>query len=249
MFNDPDGRIPIIPWLLKAGASAGADMLAQATMDYMFNSGTKSWSQAFDNVNWYQVGRSGAEGLIPWRTPGGKIGRAAATATVDVLVNAADNPSGYTAEQAGMDFATGFFGDLAGGGFGQIINKYGSKAVIDGLMDKMGYSASQIRKMTGGFDGDAVRKWYKSNVDAIDVNVSPTEANARRIVGERNSLKQQARDLMSDQNAAGNLPSIESYDFYYNKSYKKGLRGEALYQDIINGGKKTNATYNKQYGE
>jgi len=27
------------------------------------------------------------------------------------------------------------------------------------------------------------------------------------------------------------------------------MRGEALYQDIINGGKKTNATYNKKYGE
>ena len=45
------------------------------------------------------------------------------------------------------------------------------------------------------------------------------------------------------------INNYESYDFYYNKSYKKGLRGEALYQDIINGGKKTNATYNKQYGE
>ncbi|GEM_PF-1251081 len=54
---------------------------------------------------------------------------------------------------------------------------------------------------------------------------------------------------MSDQNAARNLASIESYDFYYNKSYKKGLREEALYQDIINGGKKTNAIYNKQYEE
>ena len=248
-YVDPDGRIPIIPWLLKAGAGAAADMLAQASMDYLFNPNTSSWSQAFDNVNWWQVGRSGAEGLIPWRTPGGKIGRAAATATGDVLVNAMNDPSGYTAEQAGLDFTTGFIGDLAGGGFGQVLNKYGSKAVINGLMDKMGYSATQIRKMTGGFDGDAVRKWYKSNVDAIDINVSPTEANARSIVGQRNTLKQQARDLMSDQKAANNLPAIESYDYYYNKSYNKGLRGEALYQDIINGGKKTNATYNKKYGE
>ncbi len=86
-------------------------------------------------------------------------------------------------------------------------------------MDKKGYSATQIRKMTGGFDGDAVRKWYKSNVDAIDINVSLTEANARIIVGQRNTLKQQVRDLMSNQKAANNLPTIESYDYYYNKSY------------------------------
>ncbi|AXG74261.1 hypothetical protein DVK85_08440 [Flavobacterium arcticum] len=248
-YTDPDGRIPIIPWLLKAGAGAAADMLAQASMDYLFNSNTTSWGQAFDNVNYYQVARSGAEGLIPWRTPGGKIGRAAATATGDVLVNAINDPNNYTAEQAGLDFATGFVGDLAGGGFGQILNKYGSKAVINGLMDKLGYSATQVRKMTGGFDGDAVRKWYKSNVDGMNIKVSPTEANARSIVGQRNSFKQQARDLMSDQNAAGNLPAIQDYDYYYNKSYNKGLRGDALYQDIINGGQKTNATYNKKYGE
>jgi len=251
MLRDPDGRIPIpiIPWLLKAGAGAAADMMAQASMDYLFNPNTKSWSQAFDNVNWWQVGRSGAEGLIPWRTPGGKIGRAAGTAIVDVLVNAANNPSGYTAEQAGMDFTIGFIGDLAGGGFGQVLNKYGSKAVINGLMDKLGYSATQIRKMTGGFDGDAVRKWYKDNVDAINVNIDPTEANARSVVNQRNTLKQQARDLMSDQKAAANLPEIQSYDYYYQKAYDTGYRGEELYQQIINGGTRTNKSYNKKYGE
>ena len=45
------------------------------------------------------------------------------------------------------------------------------------------------------------------------------------------------------------INNYESYDFYYNKSYKKGLRGEALYQEIINGGKKTNANNKKQNGE
>lgn len=41
-----------------------------------------------------------------------------------------------------MDFAKGFIGDLASGGFGQVLNKYGSKAEINGLMDKLGYSAT-----------------------------------------------------------------------------------------------------------
>lgn len=82
LLVDPDGRLPIIPWLLKPGA--GADMMAQASMDYLFIPNTKNWGQAFDNVNWWQVIRSGVEGFIPWRTPGGKIGRAAGTAIVDV---------------------------------------------------------------------------------------------------------------------------------------------------------------------
>jgi len=249
LYTDPDGRIPIIPWLLKASAGAGADMLAQASMSYLFDSNVNSWRQAFDNVNYYQVARSGAEGLIPWKIPSGRVGRAAGTAVGDVLVNAMNNPSGYTSEKIGLDFATGFIGDLAGGGFGQILNKYGSKAVINGLIDKMGYSATQIRKMTGGFDGDAIRKWYKSNIDALDINISQTESNARSIVNKRNSFKQQARDLMSDQNAAGNLPAIQGYDYYYNKAYNAGNRGNDLYREIMEGGTRTNKSYNKQYGE
>ncbi len=249
IYTDPDGKFPIIPWLLKASSGAAADFMAQASMAYLFDSNVNSWTDAFGSVNKLQVLRSGGESLIPWRTPGGKVGRAAGTAMGDVLINAASNPTGYTKEQAGLDFVTGFLGDLAGGGFGQIVNKYGSKAVINGLMDKMNFSPSQIRKMTGGFDGDAVRKWYKSKVDGINTNVSPTAANARDIVNQRNSYKQQARDLMSDQKAAGNLPQINDYDYYYKKSYDRGHRGAELYQDIINGGKKTNAGYNKKYGE
>ncbi len=248
-YVDPDGKLPIIPWLLKAGAGAAADMMAQASLDYLFNPNTHSWGQAFDNINWWQVARSGAEGLIPWKTPGGKIGKAAGTAIVDVLVNGANDPANYTAEQAGMDFVIGFIGDLAGGGFGQIIDKYGSKAVINGLMDKLNYSATQIRKVTGGFDGDAVRKWYKESVEAININIAPTEANARSVVNQRNTLKQQARDLMSNQKAASKLPKIQSYEYYYQKAYNAGYRGEELYRHIINGSTKTNKSFNKRYGE
>jgi RHS repeat-associated protein len=149
-YIDPDGRLPIIPWMLKTTAGAAADMMAQASMDYLFNSNTTSWSQAFSNVNYYQVARSGAEGMIPWRTPGGRIGRAAGTALVDVLVNAANDPTGYTQEQAGMDFATGFIGDLAGGGFGELLAKYGAKNVANGLMNKLSMSYGDVMRMMGG---------------------------------------------------------------------------------------------------
>ncbi|PLK43913.1 hypothetical protein [Emticicia sp. TH156] len=176
-YVDKNGEIPIIPWLLKAGAGAAADMLAQASMDYLFNSTTTSWSQAFDNVNWYQVGRSGVEGLIPWKTQGGKLGRAAGTAAGDVLVNAINNPSGYTAEQAGIDFATGFVGDLAGGGMGELLSKYGAKQVASGLVRKLGWASKAAHSITGvwhsGTDGNfagAVANKLGDVVEDVDVN-------------------------------------------------------------------------------
>lgn len=150
VYVDSEGRLPIIPWLLKAGAGAASDMLAQASMDYLFNSSTTSWSQAFDNVNWYQVGRSGLEGLIPWKTPGGRIGKAALTASGDVLVNAMNNPTGYSAEMAGRDFATGFIGDIAGGGLGELLNRYGAKNIANGLMNRLGMDYGSAMKMMGG---------------------------------------------------------------------------------------------------
>lgn len=83
----------------------------------------------------------------------------------------------------------------------------------------------------------------------MNLNVAPTEANARQIVNQRNMYKQQARDLMSDQNAAGNLPAIHGYDHYYQKYYNEGYRGEDLYNQIINAGGRTNPTFNQKFGE
>lgn len=250
-FVDKNGEFPIIPMLLKAGAGGAADMLMQATMNYYFNPAcVGDIEKSFGEVNLWQVSRSALEGgVIPWSTPGGKLGRAAASAIGDVFVNALDKGSKYSQEEALKDFATGFFSDLVGGGFGQIVNKYGSKAVINGLMDKMGWGATQIRKMTGGFDGESVRKWYKDKVDAINIKIDPTEANAMSVVNQRNSYKQEARDLMSDQNAANNLPAIQDYNYYYQKAYDAGFRGKELFKEIIEGGNRTNKTYNKKFGE
>ncbi|MCA9730929.1 MAG: hypothetical protein H6696_14285 [Deferribacteres bacterium] len=133
-YIDQDGRIPILPLLVKAGANGAADLLAQASMNYLFDPNIASASDAFGSVNYWQVGRSSAEGLIPWKTPGGRLGRAAATATGDVLVNALNAGSDYSQEQALQDFATGFLGDLAGGGVGELINKYGGMAVANGFL-------------------------------------------------------------------------------------------------------------------
>jgi len=243
VWKDPDGELPILPLLLKAGASGAADMLAQAAMAYYFDPNVESAGQAFEVVNYYQVARSSAEGLIPWRTPGGRIGRAAATASGDVLVNAFNAGSDYTQTQALQDFATGFIGDLAGGGLGELVAKYGSKGVANGLL-KMGFDTKFIRETTGGLNNKEVRSWYSEQVKGININLDPTEANARMVVGQRNALKQQARDLMSDRAKAADLDitdPIQDFD-YYNKKY------DGDYSKIMQGGTTPNADVNKKLG-
>ena len=250
VYKDPEGELPIIPLLLKAGASGAADMLAQAAMVYYFDPQVETVGEAFEKVNWLQVSRSAVEGLIPWRTPGGRIGRAAATAAGDVLVNAIDAGTDYSKTQALQDFAVGFIGDLAGGGLGELVSKYGTKAVAKGLL-KIGFDGKFIRKLTGGLNNKEVRIWYDKQVKKIDINIKPTEANARMIVNKRNSLKRKARDLMSDRAGAAKLDKIkpiQDYDYYYNKYYKEGFRGDALYQRIMEGGKTPNPDVNKKYG-
>ncbi len=148
VYKDPDGKLPILPFLLKAGAAGAADMLAQAAMAYYFDPDVETVGQAFEKVNWVQVFRSSAEGLIPWRTPGGRIGKAAATASGDVMVNAINEGTGYTGEKALQDFAVGFFGDLAGGGLGELIDKYGAKKVVKALED-LGIDTKSVRELSG----------------------------------------------------------------------------------------------------
>ena len=148
-YVDPSGHIPIAPLLAKAGANGAADFMTQLFMNYYFNSNTAGdIGASIGAVNWWQVARSTLEGLIPWKTPGGRLGRAAVTAVGDVLVNALYYGNDYSVEQALQDFGIGFIGDLAGGGLGELISKYGSKSVAIGLK-KLGISDSQIVKLTG----------------------------------------------------------------------------------------------------
>jgi hypothetical protein len=220
-------------------------------MNYYFNPATTGdVGASFEAVNWLQVGRSAAEGLIPWKTPGGKLGRAAATALGDVMINALSSNGDYSQQQALQDFAVGFIGDLAGGGIGELLSKYGAKAVAKGLMG-MGFDAKFIRQATGGLSNKEVRSWYSDQAKKIDINLSPTEANARSVVNQRNTLKQQARELMSDQKAAADLDGsnpIQGFDYYYKKYSEQGFKGEELFKRIMEGGTTPNAGVNKKFG-
>ena len=147
---DPNGNFPIIPFLIKAGINAMADCLMQAAMNYYSNPQTAGDLRAsFLNINGWITLKSGAEGAIPWKIPGGKAGRAAVTAAGDVLAYFCASPKQYTTKQALEDFTVGFIGELAGGGLNDLIAKYGAPAVAKGLCRIPGFSVNKIRGLTG----------------------------------------------------------------------------------------------------
>ncbi|MDF2804183.1 MAG: hypothetical protein K0S61_4088, partial [Anaerocolumna sp.] len=151
-YIDPSGHIAIVPLLMKAGTNGAADFMLQFAMNYFFNSKTVgNIGSSISNVNWWQVSRSAVEGIIPWKTPGGQFGKAAATAIGDVLINALHNGKKYTAEQALEDFMVGFIGDLAGSGIDDLINKYGKSSVTAGLK-KLGIDLQDSSKKYIGPD-------------------------------------------------------------------------------------------------
>ena len=109
------------------------------------------------------------------------------------MVNWAHRGSAYTTEQAVEDFAVGFIGDLAGGGLGELISKYGAEAVAKGLF-RMGIDVDRIIDLTGynirttykiGFrDESAIGHIFKSHH-----NITDTEANRNLLLDVANNPK------------------------------------------------------------
>lgn len=253
-YKDKDGAIPIIPLLLKAGANGAADMLLQVTMNYYFDDKVTTISAAFDDVNWWQVSRSAAEGLIPWRTPGGRLGRAAGTGAGDVLVNAISQGSNYSKEQALKDFALGFIGDLAGGGIGELVTKYGVKGVANGLR-KMGFDYSDIKKLTG-ISGRYSGKLSKTNIKDDAADALATKLNGQSSVSFDSDSLGREFDVVSDE-FIGQTKQIGKLGSKFRKQAKATFEaaketGRSVYyqlnsntsQDIIN---KINE-YSDRYG-
>jgi RHS repeat-associated protein len=223
VYIDKDGELPILPLLLKAGSAGAADMLTQAAVAYFFDPKVETASQAFEKVNWIQVARSSAEGLIPWRTPGGKIGKAAATAVGDVLVNAVSQGTDYNGEQALQDFAVGFVGDLGGGEIGDFVSKYGAERVAIGL-SKMGFDDKKIEEILTG----AGTTW-KGPVEYSDI-ADPLNAGA----GKKFTQNQKGKILDKNQAANnGNLRS-DADGTFLNKSKKGGSDPLGAEVDHIN---------------
>lgn len=151
--NQQEVLIPIIPWLIKAGANGTADALMQALFIYLIEDDCPSFGAAFghDKFSKTQVARSATEGLILLRTPGGKLGKAAFTAVGDILVNLIDNKYGLNNyQQMGSDFMLGFFGDLAGGAVGDLASKFSIPKLGKGLLTKFGIHYKTVTSWLGG---------------------------------------------------------------------------------------------------
>jgi hypothetical protein len=176
---------PIIPFLLKAGANAAADALVQALTIYLTHNDVTSFSGAFmhNDFNKTQVAASGFEGLAFWRTPGGRIGRAAATATGDVLRNAVSGKYGIDDyAQLGNDFMFGFFSDLIGGGIGELSSRYGLPAIGKGLISKFGVKYNTVAGWLGGGLQQASQSFNHQIVEA-GVTRTITITSNRKMVG------------------------------------------------------------------
>jgi hypothetical protein len=151
--NQEQVLIPIIPMLIKAGANGAADAFLQALFIYLTEDDCPSFGAAFghDKFSKAQVGRSAAEGLIPWRTPSGKLGRAGFSAVGDVLVNIVEGKYGeHNYQLMGQDFMLGFFSDLAGGAAGELASKYALTKIGKGLINKYGIHYKTATSWLGG---------------------------------------------------------------------------------------------------
>jgi RHS repeat-associated protein len=168
-LTDPDGRCPICPFLAKGAAGAAVDYMLQGAFNY---AGGMSMSNAFapSNIDKSDVALSGLQGMIPWSVPGGKYGKAAASAVSDVMFNYGKsvlNGEDYTMEQASKDFLIGFGAQLGSEKVGEL---FGNK--LDNLVKSFddlannpkaiwGKSADEVGKMLG--DG-----WEKADLNSGD---------------------------------------------------------------------------------
>lgn len=95
------------------------------------------------------------------------------------------------------------------------------------------------------------RLWYNMRLGSINTKVPLTEESAKLVVAERNAVKQTARLLMRDRQAANKLDEtdpIRDFEFYKKKYSDQGYKGEDLWKIIIEKGKTANAAVNQKYG-
>ena len=95
------------------------------------------------------------------------------------MVNWAHRGSAYMTEQAVEDFAVGFIGDLAGGGLGELISKYGAESVAKGLSRLPGFNALQIRELTGY---DIIKSYADEVAKALGGEVEKARGEGWKII-------------------------------------------------------------------
>tara|TARA_R110000868_G_scaffold213467_1_gene463555 strand:- start:770 stop:1081 length:312 start_codon:yes stop_codon:yes gene_type:complete len=97
-----------------------------------------------------------------------------------------------------------------------------------------------------------VRNWYKKKLASIPLLIDsrvPLREQGLESHALRTKFKLQARDLMSDREAAEKLPPPEKLKESVRKAYKDyGLAGDEVWKRIIYGAQKSNKEVDSKLG-
>ncbi len=155
--------------------------------------------------------------------------------------------AGYIAGEVTMFVADMFTGYVSAGrkvfsaakeGIESLISKKGGTSLIESIPE---------RSLTN----QEAREVYNQMVKRINVNIAPTRSNAKKVVNQRNELKQAVREMMNDQVNRKKIDAkspIQPFEYYYEKYSKQGFKGEDLYKEIMNKGTTPNKEVNKIFG-
>jgi len=113
----------------------------------------------------------------------------------------------------------------------------------------------RLKPLQGQLSDAQVRKWYVTQDARIPELVdksSTIEEQARQASEFRYRLKEQARDLMADQEARKRLdtekPNLSFEQLVAGKMNRKGMSREEAIADILKTSTKTNQDVNKRFG-
>lgn len=127
------------------------------------------------------------------------------------------------------------------------------KSKVQEELPKMDFDIMKL--FIGTLSNRQTRLWYKyhdENIPNIIDKTKSLEEQAREACELRNTYRTQARDLMKDQEERKRLdsehPNISFEELVEYKKLKYGLKGDAIYKDIIRSSQTTNKKYDKKAG-
>lgn len=127
------------------------------------------------------------------------------------------------------------------------------KSKVQEELPKMDFD--RMKLFIGTLSNRQTRLWYKyhdENIPNIIDKTNSLEEQAREACELRNTYRTQARDLMKDQEERKRLdsehPNISFEELVEYKKLKYGLKGDAIYKDIIRSSQTTNKKYDKKAG-
>ena len=147
LLKDPDGKLPILPFLLKATSAAATDVLLQVAMVYLLDDDVETAEQAFEKVDWGDVAESAAIGAFPFSPPGGKLAKAAAESAGSVAIIAGKKAyagQDYSAKDAAADFAMGMLAELGAGEATKLLKSKRAREKLTALVGE-----DNVRKLLG----------------------------------------------------------------------------------------------------